>query len=818
MARTIDATHNAATEHADAQQSLGVIHCFHCQQPVPRGVSLTVEISGTEQPMCCYGCHSVASTIVEQGLTHFYKYRETKPGELPLIPEELLALDADLVRYDDPDIQREFVYADGSAQTATLAIEGMTCAACAWLIERQLQHLQGIRKVVVNSATERVQVEWDAEQTRLSDVLRAIHQVGYKALPFQQADLEASFEKKRRGYIRRLGVAGIASMQTMMVAFGLYFDDIDDTTRLYFWWLSLLFTAPVIVYSCQPFFVNAIKALRSRTLNMDVPVALAMFVAFVASFYATVTDTGDVYYECVTMFAFFLLSGRFLEMQARHKAVANAANLMKLIPAIAERQTDNDWQQVMVKYLEPGDIIRVRPGDTIPADGELLDTQAWCDEALLTGESRPVQKQQFETLYAGSINQDSPIMLRITATRQNTLLSGIIALQDSALEQKPKFVRFADVVSRYFVAATLIISTLTLVSWYFIDPSKAFWVTLAVLVATCPCALSLAAPTAMSGAVSRLNRAGILIKHAVLLEALPKIKTMCVDKTGTLTKGKFSIAAYHIHARTDESAVFTIAASMESYSEHPLAKPFQRLAATKPVNDVTNVMGAGIAGTYNKQQYRMGSLAFIQELYPNFSPQLSKANVFLANHEQVLAEWQVDDEVRKDAQQTIAWYQQRGIDIVMLTGDSALRADKLAAELGIHDVRSGLKPQDKLLHLQQIQTNGPVMMVGDGLNDGPVLAGADGSVTFASGSDLAQSGSDVVILTGELAGLRRLYETSLLTRKVIRQNFTWALGYNLVILPMAVTGHVGPLWAMLGMSMSSLIVMANSLRLMRDVD
>ncbi|EGN75817.1 P-type ATPase [Idiomarina sp. A28L] len=791
-------------------------YCYHCQQPVPAGFSLHVEVLGHSRSMCCYGCHSVASTIVEQGLTHFYKYRETKPGELPLIPEELANLEDDLVRYDDPDIQREFVSANEQIQTATLAIEGMTCAACAWLIERQLHHLDGVHKVVVNSSTERVQVSWSAEKARLSQVLRAIHQVGYKALPFQQADLEASYEKKRRGYIRRLGVAGIASMQTMMVAFGLYFDDIDDTTRLYFWWVSLLFTAPVIVYSCQPFFANAIRALRARTLNMDVPVALAMAVAFIASFYATVTDTGDVYYECVTMFAFFLLAGRFLEMQARHKAVANAANLMKLIPAIAERQTASGWEQVMVKYLETGDTIRVRPGDTIPVDGELLDNTAWCDESLLTGESRPVAKAQFETLYAGSINQDHPISLRIVATRQDTLLAGIIALQDSALEGKPKFVRFADIVSRYFVAATLIISTLTLVSWYFIDPSKAFWVTLAVLVATCPCALSLAAPTAMSGAISRLNRSGILMKQSALLEALPKIATLCVDKTGTLTQGKFSIIQSYYDADHSKLELMKVASGLESYSEHPLARPFQRLAKANDVSDIRNTSGAGIAGICDGDEYRIGSLGFVQAWHPEYTSKLVAANVFLANKQGVLAEWQVDDEVRDDAKETLNWYQARGVNIIMLTGDSQVRAQALADSLGITDVRAQLKPEDKLAAVIEMQKLGPVLMVGDGLNDGPVLAAADGSVTFSSGSDLAKSSSDVVILTGKLAGLRRLYETALLTRNVIRQNFTWAIGYNLVILPLAVTGHVGPLWAMLGMSMSSLIVMANSLRLMRN--
>ncbi|MCH8500279.1 MAG: cadmium-translocating P-type ATPase [Aliidiomarina sp.] len=790
--------------------------CFHCHQPVPRGIDLTVEIEGQQQPMCCFGCQSVAETIVDQGLTHFYKYRETKPGELILVPDELQQLQSELERYDDPDIQREFVSRQGERQAATLALEGMTCAACAWLIERQLMNTSGVSKVVVNSATERLQVEWQADQTRLSDILRAIHQVGYKALPFQQADLEASYEKKRRGYIRRLGVAGIASMQTMMVAFGLYFDDIDDTTRLYFWWVSLLFTAPVIVYSCQPFFVNALKALKARTLNMDVPVALAMAIAFVASFYATVTDTGEIYYECVSMFAFFLLSGRFLEMQAKHKAVANAANLMKLIPAIAERKTDEGWQQVMVKYLEPGDVIRVKAGETIPADGQLMDADAWCDESLLTGESRPVAKKQLDTVYAGSINQEHPISIRIQATHQETLLSGIISLQDSALEQKPRFVRLADIVSRYFVLMTLIVTTLTYVAWTFIDPSKAFWVMLAVLVATCPCALSLAAPTAMSGAVSRLNRSGILIKHAVLMEALPKMKTLCVDKTGTLTRGQFSIVDCVYNDTLSAADIEHIAASLESYSEHPIARPIQRLSAHQPLDAVEIHQGFGISGCYQGERYRIGSLAFIQQWHPDATSPMEHANVILASEKQILAAWQVDDELRADTATTLQWYKNRGFNIVMLTGDSAERAEQLAASLPIDQVYAGLKPEDKLSRLQSLRKDGPVLMVGDGINDGPVLAGADGSVTFATGSDLAQTSSDVVILNGELAGLRRMYETATLTRRIIRQNFTWAIGYNLVILPLAVTGQVGPLLAMLGMSASSLIVMTNSLRLMRD--
>ncbi|RUO31771.1 copper-translocating P-type ATPase [Aliidiomarina sedimenti] len=794
--------------------------CFHCHQPIPRGLNLTVTIQDSEQPMCCYGCQTVAQTIIDQGLFHYYKFREVDADGIPqaLVPDQLQALNEQVKAYDDPDIQREFVRTSNDSSTAevTLAVEGMTCAACAWLIERQLNATQGVEHVVVNASTDRVHVKWDANQCQLSDILAAIHAVGYRALPFQQADLEQSFEKKRRSYILRLGVAGLASMQTMMVAFGLYYDDIDDMHRLYFWWVSLLFTAPVIVYSCQPFFANAIRALRARTVNMDVPVSLAMALAFVASFYATIFDTGEIYYECVSMFAFLLLSGRYLELLAKHRAIANAANLMKLIPAIAEREEEGQWHKVMVKYLQAGDSIRVKPGEPLPVDGRLQTATAWCDESLLTGESRPVAKRAGDQLYAGSVNQHSPITLTVTGTHQDTLLSSIVSLQDTAMEQKPRFARFADVVGRYFVFATLLIAALTFTSWMFLDPADAFWITLSVLVATCPCALALAAPTAMSGAINRLNRGGILIKNATILEGLGRIKTLCVDKTGTLTQGRFSIIDAWYHPDQDSDHLKQIVHSIENYSEHPLARPFQQLAEQAvQLSEVDNLPGQGLSATHTDTEFRIGSLAYIRQWHPDLTSPLPKANVFLCDRNDLLAAFQVDDELRPDALAMINWFKQRRIHVVMLTGDDQRRAQSLASELGIEDVRAGLKPADKLNAVKALQQDGPVMMVGDGINDAPVLAQADASLTFASGTELAQAGSDGVILNGRLNALQKVFDVGALTKRVIRQNFIWALGYNAVVLPMAVTGHVGPLWAMLGMSASSLIVVTNSLRLMR---
>lgn len=790
--------------------------CFHCFQPIPKGVDISVEVFGEAQPMCCYGCQAVAETIVDQGLTHFYKYRDVDSTQGPaLIPEELAGLEEAVSAYDDAEIQKEFVLNQDDHSSASLAVEGMTCAACAWLIERQLGNHTGIEKVVVNATTDRVHVTWASGETKLSSILKAIHKIGYKALPFQQADIEEQYERKRRSYIRRLGVAGIASMQTMMVAVGLYYDDIDTTTRLYFWWVSLLFSAPVFVYSCQPFFQNAWRGLRSKSLNMDVPVSLAIIFAFFASFYATVTDTGQVYYECVTMFAFFLLSGRYLELLARQKAITNAANLMKLIPAIAEKETAEGWQKVMVKHLAPDDVIQIRPGEAIPVDGVLLSEQAWCDEAQLTGESRPIAKRTGETIYAGSINQENPLRMRVTHTHQNTLLAGIIHLQDDALGQKPRVVQLADQVSKYFVLATLIIASATYIGWYFIAPEKALWTVLAVLVATCPCALSLAAPTAMSGAVSRLNQGGILLKQANVLAALPAITTVCFDKTGTLTHGRFRILESWHQQANDQIAHEAIAAALEFSSEHPIAQPFRRLAKPVELNEVENTPGLGVTGRVDNALYRIGSLAFIQQWLPQVESPLAQANVFLATEHELIACWRVDDELRDDAATTLQWCKSKGVHTIMLTGDTHERAIAVADSLALDEVHSELKPNDKLALLRSQQQHGPVIMVGDGINDAPVLAQADASITFASGSELAQSGSDVVILNGELSAIRRLFGTAKQARLVIRQNFAWALGYNGIILPLAVMGYVGPLWAMLGMSTSSLIVISNSLRLLR---
>ncbi|RTE87244.1 MULTISPECIES: heavy metal translocating P-type ATPase [Gammaproteobacteria] len=788
--------------------------CFHCHQPVPEGLNLHVDIMGQSQPMCCYGCQAVAQTIVEQDLESFYKFRQTENNNiLPLVPDELQK--DDLSIYDEPEVQAEFSFSSANGQEAWLAIEGMTCAACAWLIEKHLQQQPGIQKVFVNSSTDRLRVTWNKEKLLLSTILNEIENIGYRARPFKEGELEEQFQKRRKGLIRRLGVAGIASMQTMMVAFGLYYDDIDSTTRLYFWWVSLLFSAPVFVYSCQPFYANAIKALRTRTLNMDVPVSIAIIFAFFASMYATITNQGEVYFECVTMFAFFLLTGRYLELLAKHKAITDAANLMKLTPSFAEVWHEEQWQTKPVHQLSAGDKVRVKPGSVIPIDGEIETQKVYVNEAQLTGESHPIPKAKGENVYAGSLNLDTPLQLIVTKPYQDSLLAKIIQLQDDALALKPKAIDVADRIGRNLVLGTLIIALITYITWLWVDADRAFWILLSVLVATCPCALALASPTAVSSAVSRLNRLGVLLKNADASTNVNAIKTICFDKTGTLTEGHFKITDSWFAESEHQNKWLTLACELESWSEHPISKAFTARDSETYLQNVENIPGKGLYAEYQAKQILIGSHAFLAQHKIPMACTLPSANVYMAYNGELVAAWRVDDQLRNDAKSTISALSQQGYHCVMLTGDNDGRAQEIADKVGIKEVHAGLTPQDKLSKLQEMQRSTPVLMVGDGINDGPVLAGANVSVTFSAGSELAQASSDVVILNQKLSSLVYFIQYSKRLARVIFQNFIWAFGYNGIILPLAAFGFVDPLIAMLGMSASSLIVITNSLRLIR---
>ncbi|KJR29945.1 ATPase P [Vibrio navarrensis] len=782
--------------------------CYHCGEDVPANTDFKVEILGDVRSMCCPGCETVAQTIVDNGLVSYYQYRTAQAEKVELVPEQLKAL----VHYDNEEVQSEFVRNSNNYCEVMLSLEGVSCAACAWLIEKQVNSQQGVLSIKVNTTTNRALLSWDKSKTKLSELLSGIHQLGYKAAPFEADKQEAAYHATMKQYLYRLGIAGLATMQVMMLAVALYlevFGDLEPEFKNYFRWVSLIFATPVLLYSALPFYLNAWRSIKGRTLGMDVPVSIALIFAYCASLVATVTEQGEVFFESISMFTFFLLVGRFLEMRARRKAAAASGNLLKLIPAIA---TTLEGKQIPVKSLKIGDQIRVLPGEHIPADGKVVEGRVHVDESMLTGESIHVVKQMGDLVYAGTLNGDESFVLEVACSKADSVISNIVRLQDEAQHSKPKIAEIADVVARYFVGVILLISAATWLYWHQTKPEDAFWIMLSVLVATCPCALSLATPTALTCATSRMGNFGILLRKGHVFETLCKINHLVIDKTGTLTKGDIEIQRTETFAEWPETQCLAIASSLEYYANHPIARAFSRYAdsAVQAV-DATNVIGSGICGYWSGEEVKIGSSRYVLD-----SEQSESHAVYLSIAGKHAATFFYHDPIRKESREFLQKFAEAGIKTTLLTGDSLANATPVASAMGIEHVIASAKPEDKLAYLQSLDASDITMMVGDGINDAPTLAGAHLSVAMGSGTDVAKASADMTLLGDRLDKLLEARELALRTRKIIRENLAWSLGYNLLILPLAVAGLVAPYIAVVGMSASSIIVVSNSLRLLKE--
>ncbi|MFH4432640.1 heavy metal translocating P-type ATPase [Vibrio diabolicus] len=782
--------------------------CYHCGEDVPANTDFKVDILGESRKMCCPGCETVAQTIVDSGLVSYYQYRTAPAEKADLVPEQLQAL----IHYDNEDVQSEFVRNRENVSEVTLSLEGVSCAACAWLIEKQVSNTAGLVSIRVNTTTNRALLAWDKTQVRLSELLSVIHKLGYKAAPFEADKQEASYHRMMKQYLYRLGIAGLATMQVMMLAVALYlevFGDLEPEFKNYFRWVSLIFATPVLLYSALPFYLNAWRSIKGRTLGMDVPVSIALIFAYVASLIATVTEQGEVFFESISMFTFFLLVGRFLEMRARRKAAAASGNLLKLIPAIA---TTLDGEQIPVKTLKVGDRIRVLPGEHIPADGKVISGRIHIDESMLTGESVHVVKREGDAVYAGTLNGDESFELEVMSSKADSMISNIVRLQDEAQHSKPKIAEIADVVARYFVGAILIISAGTWFYWHQTKPDDAFWIMLSVLVATCPCALSLATPTALTCATSRMGNFGILLRKGHVFETLCKINHLVVDKTGTLTKGDIEICDTKVLSDLPKEDCLSLAAALEAHANHPIARSFASYANDDfVVYEVQNVIGSGIEGIWNGKIVKIGSAAFVQ----GKESEESHA-VYLSVDGEHVASFYYRDPIRKESKAFVQRFADAGIKTTLLTGDSLSNARPVANEIGIDHVVASAKPEDKLAYLKSLDEDSITMMVGDGINDAPTLAGAHLSVAMGGGTDVAKASADMTLLGDNLEKLLEARLLALRTRKIIRENLAWSLGYNLLILPLAVAGLVAPYIAVVGMSASSIIVVSNSLRLLKE--
>lgn len=726
-----------------------------------------------------------------------------------------------------------------------VVLEGMHCAACALTIEDALRAVPGVLQADVSAATRRARVVWNPGQVRPSAWIEAVQKAGYSAMPAMDAFARGQRLRENRRALWRWLVAGFCMMQVMMYAWPAYVAQPGDLTgemEQLLRWASWVITLPMVVFSCGPFFTSALRDIRLRRVSMDLPVALGMAITFLVSTAGTFDPVGifgkEVYYDSLTMFVFFLLTGRWLELRLRDRTAGALEAVMNRLPDSVERRTaDGSFERVATRRLVVGDTIRVLPGEAFPADGRITVGNTHADEALLTGESTPVARPVGSTVTAGSYNLQAPVEVLVEGTGGQTRFAQIVALMESASLQKPRLAQLADRIARPFLVAVLLAAVLAAVYWWPSDPGHALMVAVAVLIVTCPCALSLATPVAMLTAAGTLARHGVLVRNLQGLEALASVDTVVFDKTGTLTRDGMALQSVHTAPGWAADEVLSLAAALARQSMHPASRAVVAAASASlsasaegarwTVAQLHEDAGLGLVATVNdttgahpQRILRLGSAvhAGVAAHEGRDALQVVLAEQLADGQTTELARFDLVEHLRSEAPWVVNMLSKEGVSVHLLSGDLMRAVQRVAAQAGIEHARGECTPQGKLAALQALQAGGRrVAMVGDGLNDGPVLAGAHVSFAFGRAVPLAQSQADFVVLGDSLALVLQTLLLARRTLRVVRQNLWWAAGYNALCVPLAVVGWM-PAWlAGLGMALSSLLVVLNAARLARDL-
>lgn len=787
--------------------------CYHCGLPNPvKPLSLN---SGQDTLyFCCTGCRAAAQTILDAGLGDYYRYYTPDQHPVDTLDAGNPILES-LQQYDRTDIQQDFVQTgENDNRACILSIEGISCSACSWLIEKRLQQLPGVQQAHVNASTHRLTLNWDPKINKLSDIMQSIYMIGYQASPFLPTDEERIRERTQRKYILRLGIAGIGMMQAMMNAVALYSGSITEQHELWLWWTSLFLTLPVVFVSAWPFFTSAFNSLKQRHMSMDVSVSVAILSAFGASCLATITGHGEVYYESVNMFTFFLVLSRFLEFRARTQATREGNAVHDLLPQLCHRVDSSGVNDVPVRDIQTNEIIRLMPGETSPFDGTVVEGTSQFDESSFTGEFKPVNKVVGDQISAGTTNRFQRIDIRITRERQSyNLLTSLI---ERGSADKSRLAQLVDQGARQFIWSTLVIALLIGLIWLWVDPDRAFWVVISVLVVTCPCALSLATPTALAQATLTLKRHGFVVTRGYALERLSRLTDIAFDKTGTLTEGRFSVAGLAKSKRAeamslDDNTILSLCAALEINSEHPVAEAFTQFLTSPPpflLSDPENLPGTGVQAESPEGLWFLG-----QDRSSDASAE-EGTSIILSLNGAIVAKLTLNDRLRPTVPLMLKSLNEAGLQTHVLTGDKSQHLKKSLINHGLSgEFRHGCTPEDKVNWVEQKPAADRLAVIGDGLNDAPLLAHADLSIAMMNATDLTKSQADVLMLTQDLQVLTKAIHTARKTHRIIRQNLSWALLYNVIALPLAALGWVTPWQAAIGMSLSSLIVVGNALRL-----
>lgn len=812
--------------------------CFHCGLPNQQTNISSLMVFGEARTFCCHGCRAVCTTIIQSGFEAFYQHRTNifqsrqAPAQSTAQLHEMLAL------YDQPEIKSEFVIKRAGVEEACLLLEDIHCPACIWLNEHHLRKRKGVISVEIDAVSHRANICWDPAQIKLSQILLAINDIGYQAHPFDPAKNQQQLEHRRQKSTERLLFSGIFGMFIMQFSIATYFMGHSVTGLTPQYWelggryLGLLLSFALLAYPGQMFFISAWRAIRRRSINMDVPIALGLASAFLGSTVAVLSGQGEVYFDAIAMFVFFILLSRRYELKGQLYASRFLARLHKQKLTTAEvLQPDGKTLCTPINALSERDVVVVLPGATLPIDGRLASDWAEIDESLLTGESQLQRRQRGDALYAGSINGTQTIRIEAVKVGGLARIDHINRLILRATQGKSTLELRVNRIAGQFVLALLWVTLMTLAYWLWQGSSNWLANTIAVLIVTCPCALALAIPVAHSISSARLLALGILPLNMNALEKLANATVAVFDKTGTLTHSELTLVGHHYERPEQQAASIQLIMRLAAESEHPVARALikalgdARADAREDVLVVVNHPGHGLTATVASEEIRLGAFDFV---FPDLSVnEASRRKLTMWEHKgyQVIAfsgaadasvaYFAFSSQLRAGAKQMIGGLRKLGVNkIIIASGDHEANVSLLAGKLGVNQYASRLTPSEKLSLIHKLKASGqPLIMVGDGINDAPTLAAADASIALDCGADLAKINSDFVLLGNDVGKILTLRALAKQTRKIVRQNIIWAVGYNALMVPAAASGLLQPWQAALGMSLSSLLVVMNSLRL-----
>ena len=800
--------------------------CYHCGEVIPARREVIRHIDGKQMSLCCEGCAAVAAVIHESGLYAYYKKRTARPRPVDKSRNSLPQAFSEI--FDDDSLCAQLIESDDETSTAHFIVQNMHCPTCVWLIERRLGALPGIQEANVNFRTQKLSLRWKLEQLRLSEIVDCVQGLGYSVVPFGRNAFSETIRTQNHDLLKRLGVAGVFGMQVMVIAVALYasaWSSIEIAYEELFRRLSLLLALPIILYSAAPIFAGAVRDLKHKSATMDVPVALGLLIAFIASLSATVQSAGEIYYDSIAMFVFLQLSARYLEHGAYRRMTDRISALTAATPSYANRMSDSESidsvEVVPALRLQVGDFVLTKPGEAFPADGTIITGRTDVNESILTGESDIIKRDVGDAVFGGSVNVTDAVVIEVTNRSDESALAAIVRLLERSNANKPRGRRLTDMIASKFAVAVVLIATVVGGFWFWLGSPAWLAHTIAVLVVACPCALSLAVPTALTATINSAAKHGILLARAEAVIALANADTFLFDKTGTLTENRARLASIELFGACSEDDALRIAAALAQHSDHPIAKALTSAQAESiaMAQEVRNIHGGGIIGDVDGSTYRLGSSDFIESKISGPSPRLTSVHTGLVTYlnrgEHTIARFHFDNLLRADAKELIAWLNRSRVHLAVVTGDRKSEADRVGAELGISEVHWQCSPVNKLDIISERQKSGRcVAMVGDGVNDAPTLATADVSIAPASAQHIAKVNADVIILEDQLNLVAVARDIAQFSAKIMRSNTVWAIAYNMVGVSLAAAGFVPPLAAAVGMSASSLLVVGNSLRIM----